>query len=903
MGFEVFLGLLGLVIVLGIPVAVVVLLIRVADLRRRLGELEQRVRMQAVTLPPETSAEPSETAVPVKDAEPVPVAATAPPEEPAPAPIPETTGQDGPIVMRAERVSALGSWLRDNWVYAVSALSLALAGVFFVQYGMEKGLLPPAARVTFAVLFGLALIGAGEWIRRRYGDEASAATAYLPSTFSGAGLVSIFAGIIAARQLYGLIGSETAFAGLLATAVLAVLLGWFHGPFLAAVGLIGAAAAPFLVGGESEAPYWLYGYYAVIAGAGLAVDAVRRWAWVSVLALVLGYGGGWLVLAGTGGAGWATFLLVALALMAVAVPVLQLVPTHEGRMIAETLWSRGSGEWPVFPTRLAGGAVAVSSAILVLLPAQNGAESTLAYLCLAVLTLALVLWADKARALADLAALPAAGFLLRLGLEGLDRWPLAREFAGQAAHLRAPETQAPLTASLLLGMAVMMTLAAAWRSFSDREYRAGWAVGAALVAPLAALALELFWEPALVIGAYPWALQVIALAGLMAALAARYARLDGQSRRRAAYAVLSALSLIAFAMFLVTTKAALTLSLATLVVVAAALDRRFKLPEMGLFIQAAVMVIGWRLIIDPGLIWALEDAGLWEVWASYGSAVLAMAAGLWLLKDLDRRGAQVFMDSALAGYAAVLANVLITRWIDDGNFGDQLFTHWALTLNAMPWLILMLVQLYRLQLGGTLRYLRWALAIVAGVLGLGGLFLSALPGNPLFGLLLQPQRLVLGPLVIDTLLLAYAVPGIALIWSMQRMGHLPRWLRAGLTAIGTALVALYGALEIRRFWRGDDLSVPGVTQAELYSYTVAMMLVGAALLYQAIARRSSGLRRAAMAMIALTVAKVFLIDASGLSGLTRVFSFLALGLSLAGLAWLNRWAAGQQGVSEEAKSD
>jgi uncharacterized membrane protein len=107
------------------------------------------------------------------------------------------------------------------------------------------------------------------------------------------------------------------------------------------------------------------------------------------------------------------------------------------------------------------------------------------------------------------------------------------------------------------------------------------------------------------------------------------------------------------------------------------------------------------------------------------------------------------------------------------------------------------------------------------------------------------------------------------------------------------LVAFYAALEIRRFWRGPDLSVPGVTQAELYSYTVALMLLGAALLYQAIARRSQGLRRIAMAVIALTIAKVFLIDASGLTGLTRVFSFLALGLSLAGLAWLNRWAAGQ----------
>ena len=81
-----------------------------------------------------------------------------------------------------------------------------------------------------------------------------------------------------------------------------------------------------------------------------------------------------------------------------------------------------------------------------------------------------------------------------------------------------------------------------------------------------------------------------------------------------------------------------------------------------------------------------------------------------------------------------------------------------------------------------------------------------------------------------------------------------------------------------------------VVQGELYSYTVAMMLLGAGLLYQAIARHCDMLRKIAMAVIALTVAKVFLWDASGLTGLTRVVSFLGLGLSLAALAWLNRWA-------------
>jgi len=69
------------------------------------------------------------------------------------------------------------------------------------------------------------------------------------------------------------------------------------------------------------------------------------------------------------------------------------------------------------------------------------------------------------------------------------------------------------------------------------------------------------------------------------------------------------------------------------------------------------------------------------------------------------------------------------------------------------------------------------------------------------------------------------------------------------------------------------------------------MIVGAVLLWLALVRRSTHLRWAAMTVIVLTAAKVFLLDASGLSGLVRVVSFLLLGLALAGVAWLNRWAA------------
>ncbi|MEE9387505.1 MAG: DUF2339 domain-containing protein, partial [Paracoccaceae bacterium] len=95
------------------------------------------------------------------------------------------------------------------------------------------------------------------------------------------------------------------------------------------------------------------------------------------------------------------------------------------------------------------------------------------------------------------------------------------------------------------------------------------------------------------------------------------------------------------------------------------------------------------------------------------------------------------------------------------------------------------------------------------------------------------------------------------------------------------------------FWQGRDLSVPGVTAPELYTYTIAMLLGSVALLFFAFNRRSLLLRRVAMVGIGLTIAKVFMIDMAGLTGLLRVASFLGLGLSLAGLGWVYRRMADQ----------
>ncbi|GAB1479600.1 DUF2339 domain-containing protein [Paracoccaceae bacterium] len=924
-------GILALLVLalLAIPVSIIVLFVGQSGLKRRIAALEAQLAARPLPIAPRPSVplvepakvsenSPADTTAPEAPAETraepvaahgetpwdravrsvrpdlppvgVPTAEAAPseavPSEAAPPPAPKGPGP-------GDRLMA---WLRDNWVYAVSAASLALAGVFFVQYGIENGLLPPAARVAAALLFGLVLIGAGEWLRRRHGDGEGSSTANLPSVFSGAGIVSIFAGIVAARQLYGLIGIETAFAGLMMTAAGAVALGWFSGPLLVVVGLVGAALTPFVAGDGSGAAPWLYGHYALIAAAGLAVDKVRGWRWLSVLALVLGFGGGWLMLLGGAGVPGMVVLLLLLPLVALVLTGFALIPQLDG----PPLWCLvlGTAGRPAFAVVLAHGAVLAASLGLVVLLGSEG-EAMLAFAALAVLAVVLLLWADRGEGGEDLALWPALGFLLRLVAEPLSWGGAYAAFRGQEIALRAPETSAPLTVSLLLGLGLAISAAAAFRALRpgvDRLSGLGFGVAAVLVAPVTAAVLELLWNPTPVLGAYRWALHIIALAAVMVAQALRFARADGEDRRRAAHATLSALALIALALFLITTKTALTLALAVLALVAAMLDRRFRLPEMGLFVQVAVAVLSWRLLVDPGLDWALF-APLGQVLLAFGGSIAVLTAAWVVLRPMARTLTAGVLESAVAGHAAVLVNLLLTRWLRGIADPGMLESYWSLTLQALPWAVLAAVQLYRAGFGGWLRKLRLMLAALAGAIAAGLVFVSLTFANPLidsYGP--AASALVYGPQPFDTLLLAYGLPGALLLALALRLKLLADWprLRLGVICAGAGLLAFWVALEIRRFWQGDWLAVPGVRQEELYSYTVALILLGAGLLYQAIASRSVGLRRVAMAVIGLTAAKVFLIDAAGLSGLTRVLSFLGLGLSLAGLAWLNRWAAARQ---------
>lgn len=873
----------GAMWVIGVPY----LLISHGGLKSRVNDLEKKIAaMRNEIANMDIEDEPKPTTVPPKPAETgpwinaksplkdVPQTPIAPADPPKP-PIETTPPTQETFVMRRENVERVSAWLRENWALAVAAVSLALGAIFMVQYGAENGLLSPFWRVIGTLTIGAALIAGGEYLRRRYGDDvAQTATQYVPSTFAGAGIFALFAGVLAARVLYDLISAPITLMGLVGVSVIAVVLGWFYGPVLAAIGIIGATTAPFLVGGASESAWIFYYYFAALAVTGLAVDTVKRWAWTSALTLVATVGAATFLYLNLGQPEhFMVFFLIAFV-GAIAIPLRAVWPTHTG---ARTVDMFIGTELPYeFPTRLAVGmTIAISIAGVVLTPAVSIVTVWIGLSTLFAVLLLCLIWARFAPALEDIAAAPAAALIIAVVVQPITFGALFE--ASIAEELTQIWTSIGL---LVLGAVVASIVAYRRMMIASGELRVlVWTIAAAGFAPLIVFLIEFLWVPSI---ASQWAMIIMGVAAVMTALAAKTATAPQSENRQVQVAIFaaSALIMIALAMFVMLTKSALPLAIGAVIVVSAALDRRYDLRILGYLAKIGVAVIGYRLLADPGYIWAVETATLPQVGLAYLGSIAACATAWVLFADRARLQARTTLESAVWTLGAVFVCVLLHRAL-----GSDLNSHWGAGLFGSVWALSMMAQLYRIRVAtGIVHKARTALASIFGLITLGAMFGQLTTANPL----IAPHELVRGPMIFDSLAAAYLPLAIILAVGAWRIRPLPDMLRNGFIIVSAALTTFYVGLEIRRFWQGDRLSVPEIRDGELYTYTLVMLLAAVGLLFTAFFRRSDLLRKVAMGAVAVTIAKVFLIDMAGLAGLIRVASFMGLGLGLAGLAWLNR---------------
>jgi uncharacterized membrane protein len=143
-----------------------------------------------------------------------------------------------------------------------------------------------------------------------------------------------------------------------------------------------------------------------------------------------------------------------------------------------------------------------------------------------------------------------------------------------------------------------------------------------------------------------------------------------------------------------------------------------------------------------------------------------------------------------------------------------------------------------------------------------------------------------GPFI-NLILLGYGIPAVlAIILAMRTRDARPPAYRFVAAGVAVLLMLSYLSLEVRRLYHGPLLSSWATTDAEQYTYSVVWLACGVALLLFGIVFRSQPARLASAAITLLTVAKVFLIDMAGLTGVFRALSFIGLGLVLVGIGWL-----------------
>src|SRR6201995_666187 len=201
---------------------------QVTLLRRRIDALESAATVAAPrpAPPPLPQFEQAPPSAPAVAPEPVPVVS----EPVTAAPEAATVAAPPPPSPAAE--PGFEERIGTRWVVWIGGLTLALGGFFMVRYSIEAGLLGPKVRVALGGLFALALLGAGEWTRRKesISDIAALPIANIPAILTAAGTAVAFATVYAAYALYGFIAPATAFIllGMVALGTLAAAL--LHGP-------------------------------------------------------------------------------------------------------------------------------------------------------------------------------------------------------------------------------------------------------------------------------------------------------------------------------------------------------------------------------------------------------------------------------------------------------------------------------------------------------------------------------------------------------------------------------------------------------------------------------------------------------------------------------------------------
>jgi len=853
------------VLTVGLIIAVILLWSRIKQLDQRIEALESDSRRAAIQ---PAAVEPASQLTADAKPAPTPPVSTAikprtvtivnrPPqrslvEEPEPAPVEVTSELAAPsspapsaIQPRTMGFEELFGTKLPIWG---GGITLAVAGLFIVKYSIDAGLLSPAIRVVLGLLFAMALV-AGAEVARRW--KQTAIDPRISQALAGAGVATAYASILIATNLYGLISPAAGFVGLALTTGAALALALRFGSPAAVLGLVGGLAAPALVGESTGNIAPLTAYLALVIGGIAGIGHKQRWMWLTAAALIGGFGWGLVLVAlemmdTRNVAALASYTL----LLAFALPMLLGDFAHERLLKAGAAilgavqiglivkqGGYGALEWGFY------GLLSIGAIVLARIDRKL---TMLPPVALGIGLVTMLGWSNPGGTM--LALVAGGGVLLFAGSALADIWT-------SRGTLRDP-----IQASVALGGALIVSaIIAPTGLLSDRQWSL-LALAAALPLAISAAigahrALPHRDPRFLVLGIGAAALASLSVPDLAdrlawpAIFAAGVAILVELWRRRPDLDYRGAIGVL-----LLATAASIAESFArwlggSLLTLAGEPLYISRLPSMSRALSD---------LIAPGVILTLAAWRSGNLLPPLIGRVAFAACGLLGVAGLFVLYKQVF---AISDGAAFKDHGMLERVIL-----DQI-------LFAAGWAAI----IWRDRIKG-LRELGLAMT---GIAVARVLLYHVLLFNPL----LRIQLVGAVPLA-NLLAPAYLLP-LAWIWQVSKAEPMLTG-KLRLPVIGTqmVLIGIYVATSLRQIFHGSLLAAGGVSQAEDIGRSLAAIVVAICFLRWGIYKRERPWRIASLVLMLVAIAKVFAVDTSGLEGLVRIASFVALGFSLIGIGWL-----------------
>ncbi|MCK5374876.1 MAG: DUF2339 domain-containing protein [Alphaproteobacteria bacterium] len=773
----------------------------------------------------------------------------------------------------------------------VGGIALALGAFYLVKYSIDNSLLNPAVRVFMGGTLGCVFLFAARWIREK-GNIANGVR--IAQSLSGAGIATLYVSIFAATSLYHFLPNLAGLAGMTVVTGIAVNLSLRHGAPIALLGLVAGFITPALLAHNGDIPTPILFLYLYVIFAGLmAVIKQKRW-WGLSLPAVIG-----------------TFLWVVYWIAESFVP-------------GDTVWVG------LF-------LLAVSGTIVI--GSRNDIEENPSFSDVTINKCNILNYLSLAGAIILMGTITAhSGFgfmewalfgVLALGgiimayikssIYGFVPWVLMAVNAVMLVAWGGPSINEfglvlCIFATLYMGCAYLIT----WKSSEPSRWvglSAATAIGYYLLAffklskfnpetdlPVRFTDTLSFYENVPFFYTeifFLWGSIALVLAGLFIHITKKSITFfeEGTSEKDNVLGISSLLvtTFVTLALTIELKYEFLSVAIATQVLATTWVATRVPIVALRQIAMMLAGVFGFLLIPQALLLVQLTAYSLVEIklplqtsvpivdWPLFQlglPAAMFIGATYFLRRDKDGSFVRV-LELASLGLVAVMGYYLNRHAFhaaDEVMFKNASFFERNIMTN-----ILFVYGIACLYAGRRFERIAfsWGGAGLCVVALFRVIYFDIIMHNPLW-----THQEIRGIFLANELALAFGVPILWAWFANKELSYTNMKKICNYSGLSILLfVFTWLSLNIRFIFHGAYLDVGVTSNAETYAYSVAWLLLGLCLLGLGVWKKDKMIRYASLAIMILTVGKVFLHDASELEGLFRVFSFLGLGLSLLGLSF------------------